>query len=155
MDWTHPCGKCGYTGLTKCWASWPLVYPDRLSLLSPTLLTRFAVFYQFFMQHLESHIGAFSFRSMCTRMSALELWHQAPAPHREHEHGLTGEARLCSAPGRRQMEQARGSLYLAILPPGRETLPWLLAHIVGSSLTVNTGSARCVADAQPWGSIAG
>lgn len=88
-------------------------------------------------------------------MSALELWHQAPAPYTEHEHGLTVEARLSSVPGGRQMEQARSSLYLAILPPGRETLAWVLAHLVGPSLIVNTGSARCVADAQPWGSTAG
>lgn len=133
---------------------WPLVYLDRLSLFYPLLLTRFAGFYQSFMKHLRSHTGASSFGSMCTWMSALELWHQAPDPHREREHGLTGEARFCSAPGGRQMEQARGSLYLAILPPWRETPPWVLAHIVGPSLTVNTGSASYVADAQPWDSAA-
>lgn len=45
----------------------------------------------------------------------------------------------------------QGSLYLTILSPGTATPPWLLTYLVGSSLVVNTGRVRCVADAQPWG----
>lgn len=105
-------------------------------------------------QLLRPHTGAASsFGSMCTWMCALELRHQAPVPHTESEHGLADKARLCSV-WEGGDEGERGSLYLAIFVTWEGNVSLVLAHTAGLSLTVNTGNARCVPDAQPWSSTA-
>lgn len=105
-------------------------------------------------QLLGSHTGAASsFGSMCTWMCALELRHQPLFPTRRVS--MASQIKPGSVlSGREEMKEKEAPCTWLFLSLGRAMSPWVLAHPAGLSLTVNTGNARCVPEAQPWSSTA-